>query len=87
MPCGHPFHYDCLIEWLERHNSCPTCRYTLPAERPTFDLDQERVAARDVRGTQVLILVYVPKRPVTCAKEACACACPADKRGLPQLYS
>jgi E3 ubiquitin-protein ligase RNF115/126 len=53
MPCGHPFHYDCLIEWLERHNSCPVCRYALPAERPTFDLDQERVASRDVRGTQL----------------------------------
>mmetsp|Transcript_44603 Transcript_44603/g.71726 ORF Transcript_44603/g.71726 Transcript_44603/m.71726 type:complete len:276 (+) Transcript_44603:181-1008(+) len=53
MPCGHAFHYDCLMEWLERHNSCPTCRYALPSEKPTFDLAQERVASRDVRGTQL----------------------------------
>ncbi|KAJ8897696.1 hypothetical protein PR048_003046, partial [Dryococelus australis] len=25
-PCGHLFHYVCLIEWLERSKSCPQCR-------------------------------------------------------------
>eukprot|EP00802_Teleaulax_amphioxeia_P025604 Tamp_26486.p1 GENE.Tamp_26486~~Tamp_26486.p1 ORF type:complete len:286 (-),score=65.74 Tamp_26486:37-837(-) len=53
MPCGHPFHYECLIEWLERHNSCPICRFALPSEKPTFDIAQERVASRDVAGTQL----------------------------------
>ncbi|KAK4204794.1 hypothetical protein QBC40DRAFT_329276 [Triangularia verruculosa] len=24
--CWHPFHYDCLIDWLKRQYSCPTCR-------------------------------------------------------------
>ncbi|CRK96435.1 CLUMA_CG009851, isoform A [Clunio marinus] len=25
-PCGHIFHYTCLIQWLERSKSCPQCR-------------------------------------------------------------
>ena len=53
MPCGHPFHYDCLIEWLQRHNTCPTCRFTLPVEKPALDLASERVASRNVAGTQL----------------------------------
>mmetsp|Transcript_18119 Transcript_18119/g.59535 ORF Transcript_18119/g.59535 Transcript_18119/m.59535 type:complete len:247 (-) Transcript_18119:884-1624(-) len=47
MPCGHPFHYDCLMEWLERKNSCPICRYSLPSERVAFDLAEDLVRARD----------------------------------------
>lgn len=25
-PCGHIFHYLCLVEWLERSKTCPHCR-------------------------------------------------------------
>ncbi|KXN90192.1 E3 ubiquitin-protein ligase HRD1 [Leucoagaricus sp. SymC.cos] len=29
LPCGHIFHFHCLRSWLERQQSCPTCRQTV----------------------------------------------------------
>ena len=29
--CGHMFHAQCLLTWLEQASSCPTCRYKLQA--------------------------------------------------------
>ncbi|KAL6062396.1 RING-type E3 ubiquitin transferase [Balamuthia mandrillaris] len=37
MPCKHIFHDMCLLPWLSRRNTCPTCRYELP----TLDEDYE----------------------------------------------
>ncbi|BGP32312.1 E3 ubiquitin-protein ligase hrd1 [Rhodotorula toruloides] len=36
LPCGHVFHFHCLRSWLERQQSCPTCR------RPVLPQDQPR---------------------------------------------
>lgn len=54
--CGHVFHAACLTSWLERANTCPSCR-TVVAPAPTdphaepvwmwwFDERQRAMAAR-----------------------------------------
>jgi len=32
LPCGHVFHFYCLRSWLERQQSCPTCRRSVLEE-------------------------------------------------------
>lgn len=38
FPCYHIFHEGCILTWLNRRNSCPTCRF----EIRTDDEDYER---------------------------------------------
>ncbi|THH15474.1 hypothetical protein EW146_g4999 [Bondarzewia mesenterica] len=40
LPCGHIFHFHCLRSWLERQQSCPTCR------RAVLDTDPQASSGR-----------------------------------------
>ncbi|KAH9851484.1 hypothetical protein C2E23DRAFT_869396 [Lenzites betulinus] len=40
LPCGHIFHFQCLRSWLERQQSCPTCRRTVLDNNPPQNTPQ-----------------------------------------------
>jgi E3 ubiquitin-protein ligase synoviolin len=64
LPCGHFFHVHCLRSWLERQQTCPTCRApvlspdnvpaangTDPAAHHMHPPHQDQPAAEGQRGS------------------------------------
>eukprot|EP00529_Nitzschia_sp_RCC80_P021893 CAMPEP_0113462110 /NCGR_PEP_ID=MMETSP0014_2-20120614/11907_1 /TAXON_ID=2857 /ORGANISM="Nitzschia sp." /LENGTH=390 /DNA_ID=CAMNT_0000353931 /DNA_START=393 /DNA_END=1566 /DNA_ORIENTATION=- /assembly_acc=CAM_ASM_000159 len=37
---GHMYHSDCIMDWLERKCTCPTCRCEFPTDDPVFELQR-----------------------------------------------
>lgn len=29
LPCGHAFHSDCILDWIDNKRNCPMCRFPL----------------------------------------------------------
>ncbi|CDH59532.1 hypothetical protein RO3G_03024 [Lichtheimia corymbifera JMRC:FSU:9682] len=46
MPCGHYFDRECLVPWLQLHNTCPLCRFEVETEEKVKQEEEEE--ARDM---------------------------------------
>ncbi|ELR05180.1 hypothetical protein VC83_06528 [Pseudogymnoascus destructans] len=50
LPCGHLFHYECILRWLYNGN-CPVCRHS--KEVHDKDVHSKEVHSKDVHGKEV----------------------------------
>lgn len=50
LPCEHCFHEECILPWLEMHNTCPICRAELPSEATPPGLSGNNGAAGGPRN-------------------------------------
>jgi hypothetical protein len=49
LPCLHVFHFECVEQWLVKHNTCPMCRTELPTDDEVYE---HRRATRSVDAAQ-----------------------------------
>eukprot|EP01032_Pedospumella_encystans_P015703 gene15703-17946_t len=42
LQCGHLFHKNCVAEWLEKHCTCPVCRFELETDDTAYESERKK---------------------------------------------
>merc|ERR1719242_929952 len=37
LPCKHRYHKECIMPWITKRNTCPTCRYRMPTDNQMYE--------------------------------------------------
>ena len=61
-PCGHLFHTECVVQWLRKHGTCPSCRYELKSADAAFEASRRERMARRVPRYRARELNRLPVR-------------------------
>ncbi|KAK7605402.1 hypothetical protein V9T40_007260 [Parthenolecanium corni] len=59
-PCGHLFHYVCLIEWLQRSKSCPQCQAEVSETQTIklyFRIDSDSLSLQELLNLKLKLLL------------------------------
>lgn len=50
LPCGHLFHRPCVVSWLEKQCTCPSCRFELETADAVYESQRKaRMQSRKLR--------------------------------------